>query len=416
MNLNQRINSNLIRIRYHERGITTATILVKATRRIMMKSAMKILLFFSFLSLIYGYIFYKNAYICKNYGIMFNMKQHADIAILWYEGIYSIPHPGYHIVTLLLSKFSGLAIFDAAFIVHLLFTLLTAFLVYKILAQHLKDIYSDIFIILSTASLLTVIAIYVPGWSMTMYLGQGCPNMINSVTLTAVKPFMLLCVIFFLNFMSRKELQKNAILLSIFLLASIFIKPFFALVFIPAWMIILLAKHTRDLKLYIYSFIIIIPSIIALLWQAYTTMVSSGGGYKSGVEIDFLLLWSSVTHSVPFSILLATAFPLAVFLFNPNGCFKNEGLVLSWLMTLSGMVEYATLIETGSLGITYSFNWIWGYNLALFSLFLFSLIVLLRDIKTYSKTALILIIALYLLHVVSGIIYLLKLSNCGSFT
>ena len=113
--------------------------------------------------------------------------------------------------------------------------------------------------------------------------------MANSPTLTMVKPFMLLCIVLFVNFLgavASRDILKYSWLLSILLAISVFVKPSFALVFIPAMAAHLILVHTRNTRLYTYSFVIVLPSIIALIWQAYSTIISPGVGYVTAVDIN----------------------------------------------------------------------------------------------------------------------------------
>jgi hypothetical protein len=383
---------------------------------------LKIVAFFGMLFALYYYLFYKSIYICPE-NFLVNLNRHVDITEKWLTDHYVLPHPGFHIMTLLTSWLTGLSLVDAALVIHTLFTVLTIFIVYKILGIYLKSSYPDNFILLLTACAALVIAIYVPGFSLTWYLGQGNPNMIYSVTLTVVKPFMLLCIIFFLLMIKAVNSKtggalKYGALLSATLLISVFMKPSFALVFIPAYAIYLLLKHTWNIKLYIYSLAIVLPSLIALLWQSYGMFITPEAGYKPIFEIRPFEIWNTVTRNIPASILLAVAFPLVVTLLDPRKAFENNGLVLSWLMVIMGIVQYALLLETTAPS---SYNWIWGYCLALLPLFIFSIIGFLGPLKdmwhksALLKSGIILASVIFLLHVASGVAYLAKMINCGSF-
>ncbi|MHB8084690.1 MAG: hypothetical protein ACYDHZ_02555 [Dehalococcoidia bacterium] len=307
--------------------------------------------------------------------------------------------------------------------IHTLFTVLTIFVMYKILAFYLKGMYSDNLILLLTGCTAVVIAIYVPGFSQDMYLGQGNPNMTYSVTLTVVKPFMLLCLIFYLGMIKVSDSRAAGILkfgglAAASLFISVFMKPSFALVFIPAVAVFLTLKHTRKIKLYMYTLLILVPTLLALLWQSYDMFVSTGAGYHPKFGIRPFYMWNMVSSNIPVSILLAVAFPLIVTLLNPKKAFKNNGLVLSWIMVVMGIMQYALLVEITD---PFSYNGIWGYTLALLPLFVFSLTEFLGSFKdmwhssVIIKTGVIAAIVVFLLHLGSGAVYFLRILNCGSF-
>lgn len=384
--------------------------------------SLKKLVFFSIVGFAYFFLFYKDAIVCpqNSASALANMYQHIELALSWLNGAF-LPEPGWHILTIITAKLFGISLLNAALIIQTIFTVITSILIFKILSSYLKDKYSENFLLLFTAALMLVIAIYVPGFSWNMYLGQGNPNMVNSVTLTMVKPFMLICIIFFLNLEKSeifKDIYKYSGFLCISLFISVFVKPFFALVFIPSLVIYLVLVRLKNKKLYFYLFIVLLPSIVALIWQAYNVLIAQGVGYKSGILINPFYVWQTVTPNIPVSILLAIAFPLAVFFLNPKNVLKNEGLVIAWIMVIVGILEYSLLMETVN---TFAFNWLWGYNLALLVVFIFSSIEFLtffkdpRPKKFLLKTGMFFTTTLFLLHLISGIIYFNNLLNCGSF-
>jgi len=383
---------------------------------------LKKLAFFSVLLSLYGYLFYKSVFICpKNY--MGNLNEHIKLAGKWLTGDFFLPHPGFHILSIATSKITGLSLIVSGIMVHTLFTVLTVYIVYKMLGIYLKNRYSDNIILVLTLCLSLVIAIYVPGFSMNMYLGQGNPNMITSVTLTCLKPFMLLSILFYLALLqsinsNTGEAFKYGCLLAASLFTSVFIKPSFALVFIPAVAIQLVVLQTRNIRLYSCIAAIMIPAFLALIWQSYNMFVSPESGYKSAIAVQPFYIWSTVTHSIAVSILLAVAFPLIVTLLNPKKAFKNNGLVLSWIMTIIGIGQYALLVETTA---PLAYNWMWGYSLSLLPLFIFSSIEFLSSCREIWNSGIMMKIGvsvtsvIFLLHLASGVGYFIKLMNCGSF-
>ncbi|MFA5401193.1 MAG: hypothetical protein WC359_12170 [Dehalococcoidia bacterium] len=385
-------------------------------------SILKKLAFFGVLLITYFFLFYKSMFICpKNY--MGNLNEHMKLADRWATGEYFLPHPGFHALSIGVSKLTGRTLQESGIVVHTLFTVLTIFIVYKILASYLKNKYSENFILLMTACVSLVIAIYVPSFSMNMYLGQGNPNMITSVTLTALKPFMLLCIIFYLAMIKAVdsksgEVMKYGGLLAAALMVSVLMKPSFALVFIPAVAIQLVLTHTRNIKLYTCMAVIILPALAVLIWQSYNMFIAPEVGYKSAIEIKPFYIWNTVTRNIFISILLATAFPLIITLLNPKKAFKNNGLVISWIMALIGIAQYAFLVETTS---PFAYNWMWGYSLSLLPLFVFSLIEFLSSIDDMwhngiiVRTGVVAAGVIFLLHLASGVGYFIKLMNCGSF-
>jgi hypothetical protein len=385
-------------------------------------SSLKKLSFFSIVGFAYFILFYKDAIVCPQNGAsaLANMYQHIELARSWLNGAF-LPEPGWHILTIITAKILGISLLNAALIIQTLFTVLTAFLIFYILSSYLRETYSENFLLLFSAALMLVVAIYLPGFSWNMYLGQGNPNMVNSVTLTMVKPFMLVCIIFFLNLLKPDNLNDIYIwygLLSISLFISVFIKPFFALVFLPALAAYLVLTGIKSKKQNFYLFFVILPAIVGLAWQAYNTLIAQGTGYRSGVIINPFYVWQTVSPSIPVSIVLATAFPLAVVFLDPKKAWENKGLVFSWLMVIVGILEFSLLMETVN---TFAFNWLWGYNLALLLLFIFSSIEFLKSLKDKQprsfllKTGIFFCAMLFLLHLISGIVYFKTLLDCGSF-
>jgi hypothetical protein len=152
-------------------------------------------------------------------------------------------------------------------------------------------------------------------------------------------------------------------------------------------------------------------TIVVGTWQYVNVFTSASAGWlaqnptgESRIVIDtFLRHWQTRTPSVPYSIVAALAFPLAVTVFRWRSTFATPARSLPWLMLLLGMGMYATLIDTVWIGVS---NFGWSYMIGQVMVFLYGVIEFVRwrptrsDALAYGVTS-----VLLSLHVLSGTYY-----------
>lgn len=265
-------------------------------------------------------------------------------------------------------------------------------------------------------------ALYLPAFNHYAYLGQGSPNIWHSPTILLLKPFAVLTVILFCRFtpfaQNPADVKRLALAGAVLTLTGL-IKPNFPLVFIPAVILYLLLTGERSPALWGRIGLSLAPAAAVLGYQ-YLSTYASAATQNSQVVISFLQVWRLYTPNVFISLLLALCFPLAVLLIRGRRIVEtNPGLCLAWLITGTGILQAAFLAETGPRFP--DANFMWGYIISLYLLFLFSLAEYARMLDEIcargpmaltvwrQQRPLAVATVLLLLHFFSGIIYLFRI-------
>ncbi len=364
-----------------------------------------------------------------------DLPGHIELTRLYFQHAIRLSQAGIQFLIYYPSKLLGLSLETSAVFVTAAFAALLALSIYWILVTTLGRDYPDWSLLVMTALLLVVTAVYLPFFNKYVYAGQGSPNVWHSPTAIAVKPFAFLALWLFPSAVDRplrgRALGLDASIAAL-LLVTTWIKPSFVFVFIPAVCMLFLIQ--RRPALLGRSTLMFLPSIALLIAQFAVTYLAHGNSepvvitIKGGAQvpvytsdqilINFLGVWRTMTPSVPVSLVLALAFPLSVLVFRFRRAIQDRHLILSWLMVAFGIVQFAVLAEKNRFGHG---NFGWGYIIALQPLFIFSLIEYFRwrklrdpgDARDRQKlrTA----TAVLVLHVVSGTFYLVRLLLGGTF-
>lgn len=320
------------------------------------------------------------------------------------------PEMGYEDTVYYLAHFLHLSYFTIGVWILAGAVTLTAGIIYCILSFLLKTKSNQLLI--PTAILLFVSAIYDPFFSKYWYFGQWSPNPWQNPTLIMMKPFAFLCT--FLAIQALQTFDKRFwISLSLLLLVSVFYKPSFSLIFIPAFGLFILLNHTKIFKTYVYAFLLILPTIFYIIYQYWFF----DPGYVKTILSPFTML--HIYTSNPFiSLLLAIAFPLSILLLRYKQVVKNQYLQLSWLMLILGYLQMAILAQDSNM--LAAGNYAWGYIIALDILFVFSgiefikwLIEMKATHSTLKRITIGIPTLLLFLHFASGVAYFIRILIYG---
>ena len=323
--------------------------------------------------------------------------------IFLYQYLYGtefyISHPLWHYGVEVVSKILQISIEYAAIVFSAFLVTLWTYLVYTIVN---KRIQTQKFYTLTIITFVIIIIgpLCIPWYNKIIYLGQGSPNIWHNVTLWAVKPFALLSVIFIIKAIQTKK-NLYYILTILALIASLFAKPSFAIIFLPALAIFALIKNLKDKQFIIFYIILGTLSIAVLLYQ-FTHTFNSG---DSKVIFDFLGVWSQASQNILLSIILALAFPL-LFLLLESKVIHNDYILLSWLQIFIGIMFYAFFAQTGRF---YSHgNFGWSYMIAMSLLYLFSIIKFFEIYNQLHVFKRYMLLLLLIIQVLTGIYYFVK--------
>jgi hypothetical protein len=363
------------------------------------------LVFFGFIFGFSFYLFYNQAFHADRY--LSDLPGHLENCGLLEKHPFAVPHPLFHAMVLCLSSLAGIGIEYSAVAVLAGITTALSCVIFWILKWTQAGAYTEIELLFVVFLMLSVSAIYVPGLVQNIYMGQGSPNVWHSATLLAVKPLAFLSVFLLFKDHDSPKRDSHYAIVAILTLLSIFAKPSFVMIFLPAlWVFTLVKGRLADRHFLHFLLSVSVLSSLAVAAQ-FLSVYHGESVYSDGkteVVLDFLGVWSLYTKNWPLSLVLGLAFPLLVALANPKRVYENDSLLICWLMTGFGIIMGATLAEQGPR--YHHTNFMWSYRLSQQLIFLFSMAEFLRWSKEsagrvwYALTA-----GALALHVFTGIIY-----------
>ena len=328
---------------------------------------------------------------------------------------FKLTYPLYHLLVLMFFKF-GKTLFPALMSVDIasaivmgLIEVFVYLLTYKVLNWYgVKRTGLIAFI------LCTVTAIWCPLYNINIYLGQGSPNTWHSPTNMIVKPFAILIffmVAYFLDKIktNKKVSIKEYILLSFLFVLSAFAKPSFYQGFIPALFLYivftLIYTRFKNIKQYFCLGLSIVPATGVIIFQMFSNFFIKEGGSNEGIGIGWFLVPKLYAPSIIVSLLLLLCFPLCFTL-----CYKEYlkrlDIKLSWTYFIISYLEYGLLYEKGDRFSHGNFGW--AYMLATFILFTITTGLFFKNYDNKNIKDKILL-AVWMLHGISGILYVLIL-------
>ncbi|MBQ8138951.1 MAG: hypothetical protein IJ195_05795 [Lachnospiraceae bacterium] len=223
-----------------------------------------------------------------------------------------------------------------------------------------------------------VMPFFVKWAGMYRYVSYQSPNVWHNSTYIVMR----LCAVIFMYFYVKYEKDyaektisfKRWLILALLLALTTFVKPSFLTVFAPALALKLLWDLIKNKVKFLRAFlmgIIVVPSMLVILWQ---NSVLFGKDTDSGYKISFMETFSFHADHPKVTVVLSVAFPVVVFV-----CLAVETLIrlagdktyiFSLVMAVIGFAEAILLIETGHR--SKDGNFLWGYSVALFFLYLTS--------------------------------------------
>ncbi len=224
------------------------------------------------------------------------------------------------------------------------------------------------------------------------YRGVFTPNPYHNATYLAVRPFAILCFIWFVDLLQSYEEHfswKKGLAFSALLLLATMTKPTFTLVLVACAGLIMLYRLLRsrfgNFKASLCLGICFIPTFCDLLYQFFG-MFGPKEADGSGMAFGWLVAWRIHCGNIPLAILLAWGFPLAVLAIHHKELGKKPAYRFSWQFALTAAIMMMVLYENGARSGDMNFSW--GYMHGLFFAFVESAIVmaastLRRDKKWY---------------------------------
>jgi len=219
-------------------------------------------------------------------------------------------------------------------------------------------------------TLVFVFNVFLPSYSPYIYYLIGGFNIWHNPTYLFMKPFALLSFIFFVQaydkYRNQEKYLKTAILFFCVTIVSIFAKPSYALMFLPALALFLVIEFIKRAK-QAWKFCIIIsaftiPIVILMYFQSVIVFQDT----KTGLIFDPGGEWANSISGVIIPILLVNAFSVFVLCFGGwRQILSDKVYQLSFLAFTSGCLQFYTMAEIGSQGMA---NLAWGYYMGAFLL------------------------------------------------
>jgi hypothetical protein len=243
-----------------------------------------------------------------------------------------------------------------------------------------------------------------------LYFGYIEVNAIHSPTMVMIKPFALLGFAFAVSILNGEtRLSVLSFITGIALtLLSLLAKPNFALVLLPAFLVVcgyrLLRGNNANLKTALI--VLVLPMTVLLAIQyvlQYIYIVSEG----SLVFAPLLSLQGRDTDigSLAIKFVLSIAFPLVVYLLYLPKTLRDLPFNFSWLIFLAGAGQMYLFAESGDRARNGNF-W-WSAQIGLFILFVVAALFWLRNFAAGQRWRGWLCLGVFALHLISGLFSIL---------
>jgi len=313
-----------------------------------------------------------------------------DVNFDWFMQL--MPYPLWHFIVFAVTNAFLIPHLYSALLVTAAFNALTVAVLYLILKKTLAGLLKNSWLIgLAAIALIMVMPLYAPWFSSFVYAGQWAPNVWHNPTYLAVRPVALITVYYMISLYeklfdgkSRPESVKkprmsvkDIMILLALVVAGVFLKPSFIQFFLVAVVVFLIIEliYSRGFTLAfsLQSVLVFIPAGIIILLQLFLMF---GEGRRSEIALGFAESWSRVSGNIIASFLLNALFPLYIVILNIKKIFFDKKLWFALLMFIAALIEYLFLYEVDKINDQ---NFAWGYMLALFFLWVFTLETFLKN-------------------------------------
>ena len=204
------------------------------------------------------------------------------------------------------------------------------------------------------------------------YVSYQSGNIWHNSTYQCMKLLAIAAMIYYLRVEEgyRQRVTPNQWLaLAALLVACTGIKPSFLTVFAPVLAVKLLMDLCGKVR-FRQAFLLgstVLPACAVILWQ---NMVLFGEETGHGIDFSPWYTFSLHANRTKLAVLCSVAFPLGVLFFSLRELWRDRRYLFAWGMTGVGFLEALCLVETGSR--SRDGNFLWGYCIAIFLVFVVS--------------------------------------------
>jgi hypothetical protein len=241
-----------------------------------------------------------------------------------------------------------------------------------------------------------------------LYLGYLAMNSFHNPTSLLLKPIALLQFIYTLHAFNNPKISVREIVITAVLsILSAYAKPSFTICLLPALGIMVIIywfkKQTIHWNLLIWG--ICLPSAIVLFAQF---LLSYTGNQEDSIIFSLFGVMHSTSNYLFAKLLLSITFPMLLTIFYRKRIMSSPKMLLAWICFIVGAFYSYFLAESGP--HFRDGNFVWSGEIAIFILFFASTAFFLEEIvksgiikNIFQKV----ISGAWVLHLVSGIVYLL---------
>lgn len=264
--------------------------------------------------------------------------------------------------------------------------------------------------------MLVAMPLHSPGLAQGIYLGNVTPNVWHNSTQMFALPFGLAAFVAAVALL-RAPTRSRALLCGLLTLVSTMAKPNYTLALLPVLGLALLwtmrQAGTRPVRQLAVICLASLPAVL-LLGSQYLLVFGRNGVRQTHLVVAPVAVWGTYSASIPVSIGLSMAGPLAVLLVLPRRWRHNEAMVLAWLVLGVSVLQLTLLAERLASGaIAMDGNLFWGSYSAIFMVFVVSAVSLARAFldgptSRGRRAAMVAAAVVLSLHAGSGIYYLVR--------
>jgi hypothetical protein len=334
---------------------------------------------------------------------------HVDAVERWLNGgSLGINHCQFHILTAITHIVTGLSVRASAAGVTCVSAAAASVLVFSFL--RLQDKSAPIGVIFGLASIAMVVGpinVLTTSLNAKVVSGYLHPNIYHNPTYLMVLPFGIAAVMLFLQWLKTEDRNANVLALGIGLLmaVSVYAKPIFAMVMVPAVLMTLIVESAMARK---WSWpdwgaaaSLCVPAVVALTWELLLYNQSGSGQDVNRIRIGFFAGTDDPVGLAMLKVGLSLLFPIAVGATAPRETWHDPTLRFAWIFAVIAISWSVFFYEDGSRRLHGNFGW--GASIAAMFLFVSSLSFVRRNPAGYSAEAVAFLSALVGMHVVCGL-------------
>ncbi len=253
-----------------------------------------------------------------------------------------------------------------------------------------------------------VMGFYLKFANVQHYIGYQNANMWHNSTYICMRLVAVFVLIKYIDIYKSQKLNvKDWLIFAGLLAVSTAVKPSFLVVFAPAMAVALVIDLIKKVP-FKKVFVLGCTVFPALAVMALQSMVLFGGDTGNGYTIKPFAALAQRGDHPKVTVILSILFPLVIFFAHIKDFYKDRLYSMGLLVWLWGFLEVFLFAETGQR--SGDGNFLWGYSIALFVIFLSSMIKLYKDFNDMKKNAFstsYVVVATVLLvwHTISGIWY-----------